>query len=244
MGPDIDAAIMMSEPEPAGIRPALIAVAVILAGATLGVLLAAASASRQTAQQLSELRAKAVPLARKFEDVAGADTFVRFSRGVVELSKAVTEFGRLSFPRVEPIEDDVTTAMLKAASDFLDAAMCWADYEDPGGAGLEGVSADGQAAIIPSEAMIHAKRRALEQRLAEATLAPGLTAKAAEQRASLTREAENGVGDDTGLSRAQAAGEARRIADARLAAAECVQKRRAEALNTINGVYTILGVPH
>jgi hypothetical protein len=232
------------EPESTGIRPSLIATGVVLAGLTLGVLLAAESASRQTARQLAELQARAVPLARKFEDVAGADSFVRFSRGVVELSKAVAEFGRQSFPRVEPLESDVTLAMLTAASGFLDAAMCWADYEDPGGAGLDGLSPDDSAAVIPSASMIEAKRKALEQRLAEATLAPGLSSKVAEQRASLAREAEGSVGDDTGLARAQAAGEIRRIAEARLAAAECVQKRRAEALRTVNGVYAMLGVPH
>jgi len=236
--------MMTTRPELSEIRPSLLALGVILAGLTLGVLLAAASASRQAADQLSDLRAKAVPLARKFEEIAGADTFVRFSRGVVEVSKAVADFGRLSFPRVEPIEGDVTLVMLKAASGFLDAAMCWADYEDPGGAGLAGFSPDEAASIVPSESTIDAKRKALEQRLAEATLAPALTSKAPDQRANLAREAEEGAGDDTGLSRAQTAGEVRRMAEARLAAAECVQKRRAESLSTLNGIYTTLGIPH
>ena len=235
---------MMTRPELSSIRPSFAAIGVVLAGVTVGILLAGASANRQAAAQLAELQAKAVPVARTFEDVAGADTFVRFSRGVVEVSKAVSEFGRLSFPRVEPIEDDVTLAMFKAASGFLDAAMCWADYEDPGGAGLDGLAPDEAASAAPSAGMIDAKRKALEQRLAEATLAPALTSKAADRRLSLARDAEEGVGDDTGLSRAQAAGEVRRLAEARLAAAECVQKRRAEGLNTLNGVYTTLGIPH
>lgn len=234
--------MMMTRAESPSIRPSYAAIGVALAGLTVGILLAGAAANRQAAAQLTDLQAKAVPLARKFEDVAGADTFVRFSRGVVEVSKAVTEFGRLSFPRVEPIEDDVTLAMFKAASGFLDAAMCWADYEDPGGAGLEGAIPNEAGAL--SEASIDAKRKALEQRLTEATLAPALTSKAADRRLTLSRDAEEGVGDDTGLSRAQAAGEARRLAEARLAAAECVQKRRAEGLNTLNGLYTTLGVPH
>ena len=194
---------MTTRPGLSEIRPSLLAVGVALAGVTLGILLAAASASRQAADQLSELQARAVPLARKFEEVAGADTFVRFSRGVVEVSKAVAEFERLSFPRVEPVEVDVTLAMLKAASGFLDAAMCWADYEDPGGAGLQGFSPAEAASIVPTESTIDAKRKALEQRLAEATLAPRLTSKAADQRANLAREAEEGAGDDTDLSRAQ-----------------------------------------
>jgi hypothetical protein len=236
--------MIMTRPENYSIRPSFAAIGVALAGLTVGILLAGAAANRQAAAQLEDLQAKAVPLARRFEDVAGADTFVRFARGVVEISKAVTEFGGLSFPRVEPIEDDVTLAMFKAASGFLDAAMCWADYEDPGGAGLEGSTLGEAASAAPSEATIEAKRKALEQRLTEATLAPALTSKAADRRLNLARDAEEGVGDDTGLSRAQAAGEARRLAEARLAAAECVQKRRAEGLNTLNGVYSTLGVPH
>ncbi len=206
-----------------GIRLSLIVIGTILAGMTSGVLASEVSASRETASQLSDLQARTTSLLRKFEEVARADSFARFSSGVIDLSKSVAAFAKLSFPRVEPLEDDVTVAMVNATSSFLDAAMCWADYEDPGRPGQDSGSVERRPSDLPSEQVIEGKRKALEYRVAEATLAASLYSKVAEQRANLGKEAEEGAGDE-GLARAQVMGEVRRIAGVRLAATECVQR--------------------
>ena len=224
-----------------GIRISVVALGVILVGGISGVALSGMAASRRAASQLSELQTRTVVLLRTFEDVAGAESFARFSRGVIDLSKSVTVFAGLSFPRVGPVEDEVTEAVLKATSSFFDAAMCWADYEDPGRSGRESSPAEPGSPDLSPEQVIEGKRKALEQRIAELTPTANLYAKVAEQRASMAREAE-GTSDE-GLARAQAMGEVRRIAEGRLAATECVQTRRAEGLSALGGIYNVLDIP-
>jgi hypothetical protein len=219
----------------------MVALGVILAGVTSGVVLSGMSASRQAASQLSDLQTRTVVLLRMFEDVAGADSFSRFSKGVIDLSKSVTAFTGLSFPRVGLVEDEVTAVVLKATSSFFDAAICWADYEDPGRLGREaGLTERGSADLSPQQ-VIEGKRKALERRVAEMTPTSNLYAKVAEQRANMAREAE-GTSDE-GLARAQAMGEVRRIAEERLAATECVRTRRAEGLSALGGIYNLLDIP-
>ncbi len=228
--------------EIAGVRISLIAVVMVLAGFVAGVRLSTLLADRQARQQRSELRTRTVMLLKSFEEIAGADSLAHFSNGVSDISRSVEAFSQLSFPRMQPLRDEMVGGLFAATSSFLDAAICWAEYEDPGRSRPGMDSAEGRLSQAPSETLIDAKRSELEQRTANATSGSNLALRIAERRAALAREREESRFADSRLAGARAIAESQRMAEVRLAAAECVQQRRAEGLNKVGEIYGLLDI--
>ncbi len=215
-----------------GIRLSLIVAGAVLAGFLLGVLFSDLSAGREVTQQRSELRARTVLLLKAFEEIAGADSVAGFSNGVIETSRSVESLSQFSFPRIQPLRDEVVERLFATTSSFLDAATCWAEYEHP--------VAGSPFSKPPAERPIDDKRRELEQRMAGATRGSDFGLRIAERRATLATEREKaGVGDSS-LADASAIAEWQRIAEVRLVAAECVQKQRAEGLNKLTEIHGLL----
>ncbi len=223
-----------------GIRLSLIVAGAVLAGFLLGVLFSDLSAGREVTQQRSELRARTVLLLKAFEEIAGADSVAGFSNGVIETSRSVESLSQFSFPRIQPLRDEVVERLFATTSSFLEAATCWAEYEHPGRPGQDVDAAGSSFSKPPAERPIDDKRRELEQRIAGATRGSDFGLRIAERRATLATEREKaGVGDSS-LADASAIAEWQRIAEVRLAAAECVQKQRAEGLNKLTEIHGLL----
>ncbi len=223
-----------------GVRLSLIAATAVLAGFVLGGLLSELSAERQAMQQRSELHARTVLLLKAFEGTAEADSLARFSSGAAETGRSVEALSRLSFPRIQPLRDEVVGGLFGAASSFLDAAICWTEYDSPGRPGQGIDLAESPVSKVPDERPIDDKRRELEQRMADATRGSDFGLRIVERRAALAKEREKTGAGDSGLADARALAEWQRIAEVRLEAAECVQKRRAEGLNRLTEVYGLL----
>ncbi|MBI3997938.1 MAG: hypothetical protein HY355_02815 [Armatimonadetes bacterium] len=224
------------------VRFSLLLTTAVLAGFTLGVLTSGLWIRRQTTHQLSELRAETTVLLQAIDKVATAGTFPAFAHGVSGIGVSVKAFVRLSFPRVQPLADEVSLALLQATSDFLDAAICWADYENPGRSALANEPARARLSKADLGRVIDEKHRALEQRMAYDTANANLDSKIAEQRLALA-EAETAQSGENVLARARARAEVERITEVKLAAAQCVQQRRGQGVRRASNVDEWLAIP-